>query len=134
MLAAGCGLAGRGPAESDPEVTLHVTNQNFYDATLYATWESHRTRLGTVTGYASDTFAFRWQSTQLRIQIHLLSVGNYLTEPMSVSPGEELELFIQPDLHRRITRPGRGGRGRATAFEGGPLTAPSAPTAAAGRR
>lgn len=107
VLAAGCGLVGRGPAESAEELTLHVTNQNFYDATLYAAWESHRTRLGTVTGHASDTFNFRWQSTQLRIQIHLLSVGNYLTEPMAVTPGEELELFIQPDLHLRI---GRGGR------------------------
>lgn len=103
-LVASCGLVGRGPAPSGEELTLVVTNQNFYDATLYATWESYQVRLGTVGGFASDTFSFRWQSAQLRIQIHLLSVGNYFTEPMAVRPGEELELYIQPDLHRRVRR------------------------------
>jgi hypothetical protein len=103
-LVAGCGLVGRGPAAFGEELTLHVTNQNFYDATLYATWASHQMRLGTVIGHDSNTFAFRWRPANLRIEIRLLSVGSYFTEPMAVAPGEELELVIQPDLHRRITR------------------------------
>jgi hypothetical protein len=90
------------------EITLHVDNRNFYDAQLYAvaSGSGHRRRLGWVPGYGEETFTFRWFSgSDLRIGIDLLAVGSYLTEPLAVMEGDELELVIQPDLHRRTPGP-----------------------------
>ncbi len=106
---AACGRSvGGGPNdEFEPrrgqELTLEVRNQNFYDATLYAVWQSGlRYRLGTVSGNGKRTFTFRWQSLQLQIEIDLLSVGKHFTDPMPVDKGDELELVIEPALDRRI--------------------------------
>ena len=85
------------------DLSLTVKNQNFYDATLYAMAPGHyRQRLGFVTGNSEDTFTFRWSAIELRIEIDLLSVGSTITEPLPVDEGDELELIITPDLHRRI--------------------------------
>lgn len=104
VAVAGCAFMGGKSRAAEEAVTLHISNQNFHDATLFATWETQTVRLGTVTGNASGTFTFRWHPQQLRIRIQLLAVGEYLTEPMLVEPGDELELFIEHDLHRRIQR------------------------------
>jgi hypothetical protein len=108
----GCALVGRGggtegtPADEEPhpapELTLHVRNQNFYDATLYAVSEGGlQRRLGVVRGLGEATFTFRWLHTELRIAINLIAAGAAYTESVAVTEGDELELIIAPDAHRR---------------------------------
>jgi len=115
LATAACGLFGRGAHESEfglvpsDSVTLDVQNQNYYDATLYAVWRNgRRTRLGRVSGNTRGTFAFRWESTEMQIEIRLLSVGSYFTQPMMVERGDALDLVIEPGLDRRIRLQRRG--------------------------
>jgi outer membrane biogenesis lipoprotein LolB len=113
MGLSGCALFGGGEEESrattprERELTLYVDNQNFYDATLYAVDGGYRQRLGVVGGHNEDVFRFRWPYLQLRIEIRLLSVGSHTTYELPVDEGDDLELRIQPDLHRRIPPDGR---------------------------
>jgi len=87
----------------DNEISLHVINQNFYDARLFARWRSgHRSSIGQITGFNEETFVFPWQYFDIQIEIVLLSVGTHLTPWMVVDKGDELELVIDPSLHRRI--------------------------------
>ena len=111
LIVLACGRSGQASDNSAQghipdrtrDLTLSVRNQNFYDATLYAIAPGHyRQRLGFVTGNSEDTFTFRWSAIELRIEIDLLSVGSTVTEPLPVDEGDELELIITPDLHRRI--------------------------------
>ncbi len=81
---------------------MRVINDNFYDATIYAVDQGYRRRLGVVGGLKEDTFRFRWSSIDLSVEIRLLSVGTTQTYSLPVDEGDELELRIQPDLHRRI--------------------------------
>lgn len=111
LTAFACGRSGQ--ASENPsygttpnrtrDLSLTVKNQNFYDATLHAISTSgHRQLVGRVSGNSEDTFTFRWSAIELRIEIDLLSVGSTVTEPLPVDEGDELELIITPDLHRRI--------------------------------
>ena len=107
VAANACGLIGRGGGRSRDgaprDLTLVATNQNFYDATLYAISPGNvRQRLGIVPGHSEETFVFRWSNLELRIEIDLLSVGSTLTDRLPVDEGDELELIITPDLHMRI--------------------------------
>lgn len=109
VLAAGvvaCGSSGGRFDELEPErgdeLALEVENQNFYDATLYAISGSRRHRLGIVAGNGKGNFTFAWSGPQVRIEILLMSVGSYLTEPISVDRGDVLQLTIEPDLDRKI--------------------------------
>ncbi|NIM49552.1 MAG: hypothetical protein GTN78_22220 [Gemmatimonadales bacterium] len=88
--------------ERGDELALEVENQNFYDATLYAISGSRRQRLGTVGGNGKGSFTFPWVAPEVRIEILLISVGSYLTQPISVDRGDVLQLTIEPDLDRKI--------------------------------
>lgn len=115
VLVAGCAAGTGGVANGDSdlldqeprrELTVEVKNLNFYDAELYLTDTVQRTRLGFVGGNSTQTFEFRWSSPRtLRIEIHLVSVGTYFSDALPVEEGDELELVIEPDLHRQ--RPSR---------------------------
>ena len=112
LLVGGCSLVGGmfgGEPDPDaepapkPVLTLHVQNQNFYDATIYAVARSgERQRLGVVTGNNEGTFTFRWLQDEIRVLIQLLAGGAKMTDPILVSPGDSLELIIQSDLHLKI--------------------------------
>lgn len=106
-LLCACGLAGGGGGEEEPApepiLTLRVENQNFYDATIYALSRGgERQRLGVVGGNNQGTFTFRWLHQELRVLIQLLAGGATATETILVSPGDSLNLVIQPDLHLKI--------------------------------
>lgn len=82
-------------------VDLHVDNINFQDATVTAIHQGGRQRLGVVGGKTSRSFHFEWPSTRdIRLHIDLLASVNYLTPPMSVSPGDVLRLHIDTVLNR----------------------------------
>ena len=109
----GCGLLF-GSSQDDlappqnSEVSLHVINQNFYDARLLARWRNgRRVSIGQVTGFDEQTFTLRWEGHDLRVEINLLSVGRHVTPWMMVEHGDELELVIDAALDRsiRIRRP-----------------------------
>ena len=89
----------------NPELTLAVRNDNFYDATLYAVSRGgHRQRLGVVTGNSRGTFKFRWPHDELRVEIQLLAAGGTSSWSMPVSQGDELELVIEPNAHLKTQR------------------------------
>lgn len=90
-----------GPVDRFADVTVQVKNDNFYDATIYVLSGDIRERLGNVGGGATQTFRFGWRSSRVRFVIALLAVGEYPTEEITTNPGDELELQITPDLHRR---------------------------------
>ncbi|MFQ5703630.1 MAG: hypothetical protein ACE5HT_06380 [Gemmatimonadales bacterium] len=106
-----CGLSGgsQNPAP-EQQITLSVKNQNFYDATLYAVWDTYNFRIGRVASNETQTFTMAWRPQDLRISINLQSVGSYLTLPMTVARGDELELYIEPSLdkHIQLLKAGRG--------------------------
>jgi hypothetical protein len=105
LLMGGCGTSGRTIPGADPfaggaaaaEVRLRVRNNNFYDATLWALNDSgSRRRLGTVSGNQSAVFTMPWPyAATLRVQIDLLAGSTCTTDPISVNPGDDLELQIQ---------------------------------------
>ncbi len=104
-------FAGRGDDEDllprqarERDLTLYVQNQNFYDANIYAVYSGYRQRLGFVGGLSNETFTFRWNQIDLRIDIQFVSAGSYLTESLLVDEGDELELRIDPSLHLRTRR------------------------------
>jgi hypothetical protein len=83
-----------------PIITLRVDNQNYYDATVYAVTDAgERHRIGRVTGLSHDTFRFRWLYNDLRMFIQLLADGSAATQSVVVTPGDSINLVIQPDLH-----------------------------------
>ena len=103
LTACGTASRARSPESASRDITLVAKNQNFYDATLHAIGLGGTRRLlGRVAGNSEESFVFRWSSVELRIEIDLLSVGSTVTEPLPVDEGDELELIITPDLHRRI--------------------------------
>lgn len=98
----GGGDEGLLAGEGGQEIALEVKNLNFYDAELYALMGTGRVRLGFVNGNSSKDFSFRWApQADLRIEIHLLAVGTYFSDRLPVEEGDELELIIEPDLHRQ---------------------------------
>lgn len=107
VVLAACGHSGG----SDPggvtpvpmqDLTLTVTNQDFYDATVYLMAGSNRLRLGIVPSNDQATFTFPWGDPRIRFQIVLQSAGSYLTEYIAVSAGDALQYTIPPDAHRRV--------------------------------
>ncbi len=109
-LLVSCALLGHKSKDEEPEpprptqITLHVENQNFYDATIYALARSgERQRLGSVNGNGQGTFTFRWLHDELRVIIQLLAGRSTATETIPVNPGDTLELVITPDLHLKIS-------------------------------
>ena len=85
----------------EPELTLHVKNQNFYDAAVYALAPAvPERRIGTVTGNTDRSLTFRWTWTEVQIQVRLVGATTFTTETMPVQPGDELELTITPDADR----------------------------------
>lgn len=80
-------------------ITLRVNNLNFNDATLTLVTSGTRNRLGIVSGKSTQSFSVRWPNLQeLRVQISVLAGGNFTTAPVTVGPGERVELLIQENV------------------------------------
>jgi len=120
ILVAGLGGCTAGKAadseagpESRAEVTIEVENQNFNDARIYLVLYGERTRLGQVPGNSTRTFSFALPPDDVRIEVSFIAGGGFVTEPMPVSPGDELVLQIRPDAHRQVPEADRATNGSA---------------------
>ena len=83
-----------------PIITLRVENQNYYDATVYALSDAgERQRIGQVTGLTHSTFTFRWLHNEMRVLIQLLADGSAVSPSVLVSPGDSVNLVIEPNLN-----------------------------------
>lgn len=92
------------------EVTIEVENQNFLDARIYLLLYGERTRLGLVPSHTTRTFSFALPPDDVRIVVSFIGGGGFVTEPMPVTPGDELVLQIQPDARElpEANRPSNG--------------------------
>lgn len=89
------------PQRPDP-IAVEIQNQDFYDADVYALLGGARLRLGTVTGETNGTFHFPWTPQEIRMEVHLIGVGSFVTGGIYADPGDQLQLLLQPDLHQLI--------------------------------
>ena len=103
LLAAGCGgLGGAGSGAWDVErsgedgFALVVDNQSFNEARLYARWNGDRRRLGSVGGNQSRTFTMAWRPGNLRVEVDFLAAGGFVSEPVTVNPGDTIQFRIPP--------------------------------------
>jgi hypothetical protein len=109
LVVAACGARQtetEAPAERAPtlDITLEVENRNFNDARVYLLLFGERTRLGQVPAQTTQTFSFAAGPDEVRIEISFIGGGGFVTEPMAVSPGDELLLQITQDAHRLRAR------------------------------
>lgn len=110
FLASGCAGGGTptsdGPfaaaADGPQTVSIHVRNLNFSEARLWAVSRGGRQRLGVIDGKGDAVYRITWAVAEpMQIEIDLLAGPRCLTEPMTVDPGDDLELQIQMDLSRQ---------------------------------
>jgi beta-lactamase regulating signal transducer with metallopeptidase domain len=81
-------------------VTIHVKNQNFHDATLWLVSRLGRVQLGPVTGKAAVSFTTPLTSPVdvWSVEIDLVGGEWCETEPLSVEPGDVLDLLVLVDV------------------------------------
>ncbi len=80
-----------------PDVTVRVTNEDWLDVTVYALYKAKRFRLGRVTTGNTEVFVVPKGlisgATDLQfLGIPMASRDNRITEPIIVSPGDEVTL------------------------------------------
>ncbi len=107
VLAAAC--AGnaqeiRQSPEGRQDFSIEITNQNFYQATVYAYRQGYRKRLGTVESIRTRSYSFNWPYTDIRFQIDFLAVGCMIGQSLSVVEGDQFVLIIEPSDDRRASR------------------------------
>jgi len=88
-------------ASGEQEIHIKVLNHNFYDATIWAVVRGARhSRLGVVVGKQDADFTMPWTfSEPLQFEIDLLTGSERCrTDPMTVDPGDILELEITVDF------------------------------------
>ena len=82
-------------------IRIHVQNDNFMDARLYAVGLGKRHLLGVVTGKQLAVLAIPWDfSEPLRIEIDLLAGPKCTTRTIVADPGDEFDLRIESVLSR----------------------------------
>jgi beta-lactamase regulating signal transducer with metallopeptidase domain len=86
--------------ELGPPVTIHVENRNFHDATLWLLSRRGRVHLGAVTGKAGASFTapVTIPADVWRVEIDLIGGEWCRTDPLSVDPGDVLDLLVAVDV------------------------------------
>ncbi len=105
LVVAACATPGRVAERGTPfsdatleadHIRIHVQNDNFADARLYAVGRGIRHSLGVVIGKQVRVVDIPWTfSEPLRIEIDLLAGPKCTTRIINADPGDELELRIQ---------------------------------------
>ena len=84
---------------------LLVDNQNFNNVRLEAESIRGREPIGRVSGNGRATFRLQWSGMQeLRIRMDFLASGEYVSNSLTVRPGDRIELMIAPDPRNTILR------------------------------
>ena len=110
VVIAACATRGRlvereRPFTSEPvaeeTIRIHVQNDNFLDARIYAVGLGKRYLLGVVTGKQQVVLAIPWDFIgPLRIEIDLLTGPKCTTRIIVADPGDEFDLRIESVLSR----------------------------------
>ncbi len=105
LLVTACGGPAQTIQREDPftraevgpsHVRLHVQNDNFMDARLFALTLGDRKRLGIVGGKQMAVFSIPWDGNEpLQIEINMLAGPTCITPALDVIPGEILDLRIE---------------------------------------
>ncbi|TVR60496.1 MAG: hypothetical protein EA422_13790 [Gemmatimonadales bacterium] len=109
ILTAGCFLRSdrdngdpfQGRDRSGPMV-LEVMNDNFNDARIYTLWNGNRRRIGTVIGKTQESFEIPVGHGDLRVQVDFIAAGSFITDPITVWPGEVVQLVIPSASRGRL--------------------------------
>ncbi len=114
LLLSACGLGkkevanpfgDRGPGgESANNIRITVENRDFNEANLFVI-HGVETRVGRIQGNGTRDFQMVWPvAKEMRIRIRVLAGGSFTTNPIHVSPGERVYLFIDRPLNRSRLR------------------------------
>lgn len=109
VLAAGCALLPGGKksddseAEANPRKVVIVQNRHWSDVRISAIRGGARYRLGTVNSMHTDTLVIPPVITSGIVDLRFLaepigSSSRFLSEPVRVGPGEDVELRIANEL------------------------------------
>ncbi len=107
LLLPGCAsLLGRGdwdPFRSgdDRRLRVQVVNQNVASVRVVVVAPGRRVSLGTVAGSTRETFSVPWAGLQdLRFDLEAVGGERYTTPPLSIAPGERVELLVRSTLRQ----------------------------------
>ncbi|HET9986625.1 MAG TPA: hypothetical protein VFQ38_23815 [Longimicrobiales bacterium] len=102
--AAGAGVAEDALAASQAGVVrVRVENHNWLDVNVYAVHNGTRYRLGTVTSMTGHTFqlpiSMLAQTGEFRLLVDPIGSSEvFLTEPLLVSPGQQIDWSVENHL------------------------------------
>ena len=93
------------PAEAEPEFVLNVVNHHWQDVRIYLIGSGQALRVGTVTAVTEHSFTLpSWMLGSSRIiRSYANAIGGsayYQTDPISVQPGQYVEIRLETDLSR----------------------------------
>jgi hypothetical protein len=98
---AACAPGRRAPAPESARTTVRIENANFSDMTIYAVRGSQRVRVGLANGSSTTTLVIPATLlsglTPLRfIADPIGGRANPVTEEITVSPGDQVVMYIPP--------------------------------------
>ena len=107
LVVAGCGAKGPGTVDDDiqiitPPSRVYVTNNNQLDIRVFALDRSLAIPLGSVGSFTSEVFELP-NAVLSRGQVRIMAdpigaVTAYLTDLITFSPGQDIELTVQNNL------------------------------------
>jgi hypothetical protein len=111
VLASCSGLPGV-PATSDPfrtaqdnQISIQVENLSSEDIRVAVLGPAHRQDLGNINPRSTGRYAVPWSFTEpLRIRLEPVTGSPYTLSPVTVEPGDHLELFLHTPASRSILR------------------------------
>lgn len=89
---------------------IRVDNISRNDATIFAVTQARRLRLGIVQAKGNRRFVIEWEALQdIQIEVDLLASQRFLSDPLSLAPGEILEVQVQEPVSSTIISRRSGG-------------------------
>lgn len=93
------------PSGEDDRITIHVSNNNVMDVTVYAVNQSMRIRLGTVSTATTQRFTVSLHQVSPTGDLQLLADpvgarGTVTSEIIHVFAGQDVEWVLQADLRQ----------------------------------
>ena len=111
VLVSCSGLRGV-PSASDPfrtaqenQITIQVENLSSEDIRVAVLGPAHRHYLGNINPRSTGRYAVPWSSTEpLRIRLEPITSSPHTLSPVTVEPGDHLELFLHTPASRSVLR------------------------------